>query len=68
VRISFSTLACPDWKLPEIIKMAAGADYNGIELCFVQGQDSLWKLPVFQCGEPKSTKDATDQRSPKTGQ
>jgi sugar phosphate isomerase/epimerase len=51
VKLSFSTLACPDWNMAEIIAIAASAGYHGIELRFVQGEDSLWKLPVFQGGE-----------------
>jgi sugar phosphate isomerase/epimerase len=61
MKISFSTLACPEWKLSEIIEMATNAGYEGIELRFVQGEDSLWKLPVFQGSELKSTKRALDQ-------
>jgi sugar phosphate isomerase/epimerase len=56
MRISFSTLACPNWTMPEIIAMAAGEGYEGIELRFVQGEDSLWKLPVFSGKELASTK------------
>ena len=48
MKLSFSTLACPDWTMPQIIAMAASAGYDGIELRFVEGEDSLWKLPVFQ--------------------
>jgi len=58
MRISFSTLACPDWTMPQIIAMAADAGYHGIELRFVQGEDSLWKLPVFSGEELASTKRA----------
>jgi sugar phosphate isomerase/epimerase len=47
MKVSFSTLACPDWTMPQIIAMAVSHGYNGIELRFVQGEDSLWKLPVF---------------------
>lgn len=47
MRISFSTLACPDWTMPQITKMAADAGYDGIELRFVNGEDSLWELPAF---------------------
>lgn len=50
MKISFSTLACPDWTMPQIIAMACSAGYDGIELRFVEGEDSLWKLPVF-CGK-----------------
>jgi sugar phosphate isomerase/epimerase len=47
--------------MPEIIKMASDAGYDGIELRFVENEDSLWKLPVFQGRELKSTKRAIDQ-------
>jgi len=57
-KISFSTLACPDWTMPQIIATAAGERYDGIELRFVQGEDSLWKLPVFSGKELASTKRA----------
>ena len=56
VRVSFSTLACPDWSMRQIIAMAAAERYDGIELRFVQGEDSLWKLPVFSGKELASTK------------
>ena len=55
MKISFSTLACPDWAMPQIIATAASLGYDGIELRFVQGEDSLWKLPAFQGKELRST-------------
>jgi sugar phosphate isomerase/epimerase len=58
MRLSFSTLACPDWTMPQIIAIAVGEGYDGIELRFVQGEDSLWKLPVFSGKELASTKRA----------
>jgi sugar phosphate isomerase/epimerase len=58
MKISFSTLACPEWTMSQIIAMAAGAGYDGIELRFVEGEDSLWKLPVFSGTELASTKRA----------
>jgi len=48
MRLSFSTLACPDWTMSQILAMATSAGYDGIELRFVEGEDSLWRLPVFQ--------------------
>ena len=62
MRVSFSTLACPDWTMPQIIAIAAGGGYDGIELRFVQGEDSLWKLPVFSGKELASTKRALADR------
>jgi sugar phosphate isomerase/epimerase len=58
MKVSFSTLACPDWKMLQIIAMAAAERYDGIELRFVQGEDSLWKLPAFSGRELASTKHA----------
>ena len=55
-KVSFSTLACPDWAMPQIIAMSAREGYDGIELRFVQGEDSLWKLPAFSGTELASTK------------
>lgn len=56
MKISFSTLGCPDWTLPQVIDLAVHAGYNGIELRFVEGEDSLWKLPSFQSSQLAGTK------------
>src|SRR5258707_11186435 len=48
MRICFSTLACPTWTLSQVIEIAVRSGYDGIELRFLQGEDSLWKLPSFQ--------------------
>lgn len=47
MKISFSTLACPDWTMPEIVKIASSAGYEGIELRFVENEESLWKLAAL---------------------
>lgn len=47
MKLSFSTLACPDWTLPQIIAIASESSYDGIELRFVQNEDSLWRLPAL---------------------
>jgi sugar phosphate isomerase/epimerase len=49
--------------MPEIIAMAARESYDGIELRFVQGEDSLWKLPVFSGKELASTKQKLADRA-----
>jgi len=48
MKISFSTLACPEWTLTQVLELAAWSGYDGIELRFLEGEDSLWKLPVFR--------------------
>jgi sugar phosphate isomerase/epimerase len=58
VKLSFSTLACPDWAMPQIIAMAKQAGYDGVELRFVENEDSLWKLPAFRGNALASTKQA----------
>jgi sugar phosphate isomerase/epimerase len=58
MKLSFSTLACPDWAMPQIIAMAAKAGYDGVELRFVENEDSLWKLPAFRGTSLASTKQA----------
>jgi len=62
MQISFSTLACPDWTLSQIIAIASSAGYDGIELRFVEGEDSLWKLPVFRGRELADAKRALSDR------
>jgi sugar phosphate isomerase/epimerase len=58
MKISFSTLACPDWTMQQIMELAADADYDGIELRFVQGEDSLWKLAAFSGTQMAATRRA----------
>jgi sugar phosphate isomerase/epimerase len=58
MKISFSTLACPDWSMPQIMEIAAHAGYDGIELRFVEGEDSLWKLAAFSGTQIAATKRA----------
>jgi sugar phosphate isomerase/epimerase len=48
MKICFSTLACPNWRLDQVIELAARAGYEAIELRFLEGEDSLWKLPAFK--------------------
>jgi len=47
MKISFSTLACPDWTLTQAVHLASASHYDGIELRFIQNEDLLWKLPAF---------------------
>src|SRR5215813_13260112 len=48
MKISFSSLACPGWTLEQVVEIAAHSGYEGIEQRFIEGEDSLWKLPSFQ--------------------
>jgi sugar phosphate isomerase/epimerase len=48
MKLSFSTLACPDWTLPQIIAVGSDSGYDGIELRFVENEDSLWRLSALR--------------------
>jgi sugar phosphate isomerase/epimerase len=56
MKISFSTLACPDWTLPRAIELATRSGYDGVELRFLEEEDSLWKLPAFRGRELRHTR------------
>ena len=56
MKISFSTLGCPDWTLSQALDIGVRAGYNGVELRFLEGEASLWKLPSFQGTGLKETR------------
>ena len=56
MKLAFSILACPDWTIFQIVKIAFAAGYDGIELRFVEGEDSIWKLPAFSGAALASTR------------
>lgn len=44
--------------MPQIIQLAADGGYDGIELRFVEGEDSLWKLAAFSGTQMAETRRA----------
>jgi sugar phosphate isomerase/epimerase len=48
MKTSFSTLACPDWSLSEVIAAAVRYGYDGVELRVLSNELDLWNLPEFQ--------------------
>ena len=48
MKTSFSTLACPNWSLPQILHAAVNYGYSGVELRVVSNEVDLWRLPEFQ--------------------
>jgi len=52
VRLSFSTLGCPDWDFKQIVNFAVAYDYQGIELRGIKRQ-----LDLLQCREFKTPGD-----------
>ncbi|HKW18455.1 MAG TPA: sugar phosphate isomerase/epimerase [Terriglobales bacterium] len=56
MKTCFSTLACPNWTLPQVVEIAMRCGYEGLELRFLEGEDSLWKLAAFQGSGLTATK------------
>ena len=50
MKTSFSTLGCPYYSIDEIISMATGNGYSGVEIRAVGGTVELWTLPEFSGG------------------
>jgi sugar phosphate isomerase/epimerase len=53
-KLAFSTLGCPGWDLPQIIKAAVDFGYDGVELRGIKGEFDLLKTPWF--ASPAQTK------------
>jgi sugar phosphate isomerase/epimerase len=47
MKISFSTLGCPSWKVGAILDLASREKFDGVELRFIENDDQLWKRPEF---------------------
>ena len=47
MKIAFTTLACPEWDLDEIIARAREYGYDGVDFRGYRGQMDLCKLPEF---------------------
>jgi len=48
MKTSFSTLACPDWSLTEVLQAAVRYGYDGVELRVISRELDLWNLPEFK--------------------
>jgi sugar phosphate isomerase/epimerase len=58
MKTSFSTLACPEWGLPEVLRAAATYGYDGIELRVISRELDLWNLPEFKSPSLSTTRAA----------
>ncbi len=56
IKTSFSTLACPDWNLPEVLRAAAIYGYDGVELRVISRELDLWNLPDFKSSSLAATR------------
>jgi sugar phosphate isomerase/epimerase len=60
MKTSFSTLACPDWTLSQILAAARNYGYNGVELRVVGRELDLWNLPEFTSSSLAATRAAVE--------
>jgi sugar phosphate isomerase/epimerase len=51
LRLSFSTLGCPDWSFEKITDFAVANDYTGLEIRGIQKQMDLTKCKEFNSAE-----------------
>ena len=54
LKLSFSTLGCPDWDLPTIVNFAVKHGYTGIELRGIQRELDLTKTGAFNTAESRA--------------
>jgi sugar phosphate isomerase/epimerase len=63
MRTSFSTHACPDWSLPEVLSAAVNYGYDGVELRVISRELDLWKLPEFKSSSLAATRAAIEDHN-----
>lgn len=52
MRIAYTTLACPDWTLDEILKTAVDCGYDGVDFRGYKREMAVYKLPEFSSNAP----------------
>lgn len=62
MKTSFSTLACPDWSLDQVLEAAGNYGFDGVELRVISRELDLWKLPEFQAGALSPTRKRIEDR------
>ncbi len=60
MKLSFSTLGCPDWSLDQVLTCAADNGYLGVELRGLAGEMSLPDVPEFAPSKVAATKARLD--------
>jgi sugar phosphate isomerase/epimerase len=55
MKMSFSTLGCPDWSLDQIIGRAAEYGFDGIGFCGLNGELDQTKVDEFSPSQRKHT-------------
>ena len=62
MKTSFSTLACPDWDLTQILQAAETYGYDGVELRVISRELDLWNLPDFKPSALAGTRNVIQDR------
>jgi sugar phosphate isomerase/epimerase len=60
MKLSFSTLGCPDWSLDQVLTCAADNGYHGVELRGLHGEINLPQAPEFAATQIAATKQRLD--------
>jgi sugar phosphate isomerase/epimerase len=56
MKISFTTLACPDWNFEKILAEARRLGYQGVEIRGLEGEMRADRMPVFFAENAEATK------------
>ena len=63
MKLSFSTLGCPEWSFKEIISTAKDLGYNGIEVRGVKKVMDVPRIPEFSPANAQATKELLLQKN-----
>lgn len=56
MKLSFSTLACPDYNVNQVIRLAADNGYDGVEIRTLENTVDIWNLSDFRSGNIAKTR------------
>src|SRR5258707_12246917 len=56
MKLSFSTLGCPNWSFDEIVRRASQYGYDGVAFRGLGGELDLTKVPEFSPAERPNTR------------
>ncbi len=62
MKISFSTLGCPDWSFEDIISTAVDLNYDGVEIRGVKNELDGTRIPQFLPENAPRTKDLLEKK------
>ena len=62
MKLSFSTLGCPDWSFSDIVAVACDLGYDGVEIRGVGKELDGTKIPQFSAEKAQATKDLLQKK------